>query len=264
MNSAKQHYDQLLGDVFSWSVAAHGDPFARAADWLSTHHLDDQELYLDLGAGFGAHVLPLLRMGKRVTAVDFSPRLLNELRSAARSFESFLSIHEGDLIEFLERPPALHDAVRWDVVLCLGDTLPHLPDRAAVRRLIAAAAARLAPGGRVAFSYRDSSNFDPKGTERFIPVARDAHRVMHCFVEPIDAEHLRVTDLVTEFGARGPTTRLSEYVKLRLPLSVVVAYATQCDLQLEQQTVERGMTSLVFRAHAPLGAASGDGKLGYA
>ena len=59
MGTAKQHYDQLLGEHYAWSVAAGADPFDRAAAWLTRHHLDGFARYLDLGTGFGAHAVPL-------------------------------------------------------------------------------------------------------------------------------------------------------------------------------------------------------------
>jgi len=44
-----------------------------------------------------------------------------------------------------------------DLVLCMGDTLPHLPDRRSVTELIERVAARLATGGRFLVSFRDYS-----------------------------------------------------------------------------------------------------------
>jgi SAM-dependent methyltransferase len=98
VTTAKQHYDELLGDHYTWSVAGSGDPFAHGAAWLAEHRLLGFERYLDLGAGFGAHVVPLARAGKHVTAVDFHAGLLAELRAAAPS----VATHEADLVAFLE------------------------------------------------------------------------------------------------------------------------------------------------------------------
>ena len=242
MNTAKQHYDGLLGGVYAWSVSAAGDPFERGRRWLETHGLLNATRYLDLGAGFGAHTLPLLAAGKHVTAVDFNAELLAGLAEAAGAAPG-LTLAHADLIGYLE---SSGDA-EWDVIVCLGDTLTHLESTRAVQRLLTSAAQHLAPEGRFALSYRDSSSFQAEGVARFIPVAADNTRVMHCLLEPIDATRLRVTDIVTEVTAEGPRTRLGEYQKLRLGRALVVDWAREAGFALASERVEQGMTSLVFR-----------------
>ncbi|HEY6722900.1 MAG TPA: class I SAM-dependent methyltransferase [Polyangiaceae bacterium] len=238
MTTTKQHYDELLGRVYAWSVASAGDPMR----WLEARALLDAQRYLDLGAGFGAHALPLLAAGKQVTAVDFNAELLGQLRDAAGT-EPGLTLQQADLINYLE---ACGDA-EWDVILCLGDTLTHLESAAAVQQLFAGVARHLRSGGRFALGYRDSSAFAAEGLARFVPVASDRTRVMYCLLEAIDATYLRVTDIVTELTAEGPRTRLGEYQKLRLAREVVTDWAGRVGLVLLSEGVERGMTSLVFQ-----------------
>jgi SAM-dependent methyltransferase len=107
MATAQQHYDNLLGEHYAWSVAGAGDPFERAAAWLTRHDLFRFACYLDLGAGFGAHTVPLARAGKAVTAVDFHAGLLADLRTAAPSVET----HQADLVAFVEAATGL--PARW-------------------------------------------------------------------------------------------------------------------------------------------------------
>jgi len=242
MNSAEQHYEQLLARVYAWSVASAGDPTERAERWLREHGLLDAERYLDLGAGFGAHVLPLLAAGKQVTAVDFNAELLAQLAAAA-SGAPRLSLARADLVDYLEAS----GESRWDVILCLGDTLTHLDSTDRVERLLASAVRHLKPEGRLAIGYRDSSEFQAEGLARFVPVASDHTRSMHCLLEPIDATYLRVTDIVTDVTAEGPRTRLSDYRKLRIACAALIGWAGHTGLQLLSQQVDRGMTSLVFR-----------------
>lgn len=241
MNTAKQHYEQLLGGVYAWSVAATGDPFERGRRWLEAQGLMDGERYLDLGAGFGAHSLPLLSAEKQVTAVDFNAELLARLATAAGGAAG-LTLERQDLLGYLEGC----GSAAWDVILCLGDTLTHLESTLAVRQLLVLAARHSKPGGRFAVSYRDSSVFAAEGVERFIPVACDEKRIMHCLLEPIDATYLRVTDIVTEITPDGPRTRLGEYRKLRLARATLVGWASEAGLRLTSERVEHGLTSLVF------------------
>lgn len=242
MNAAKEHYEQLLGGVYAWSVAASGDPFERGRRWLEAQGLMDGERYLDLGAGFGAHSLPLLSAGKQVTAVDFNVELLGRLATAAGGAAG-LTLEQQDLRGYLDGC----GSATWDVILCLGDTLPHLESTLAVRRLLAGVARHSKPGARFAVSYRDSSAFAAEGVARFIPVACDEKRVMHCLLEPIDATYLRVTDIVTEITPEGPRTRLGDYRKLRLARATLVGWASEAGLRLASERVEHGLTSLVFR-----------------
>jgi len=56
-----------------------------------------------------------------------------------------------------------------------------------------------------------------------------------------------VTDLVTDVTPSGPSTRISDYVKLRLAPSRLAGWATEAGLVLDQQAEERGLVTLVFR-----------------
>jgi hypothetical protein len=69
---------------------------------------------------------------------------------------------------------------------------------------------------------------------------------MHCLLEPLDAERLRVTDIVTEVGPDGPRTRVGDYVKLRVSPERLVATANAAGLELTERTDERGMKTLCF------------------
>jgi SAM-dependent methyltransferase len=246
MSDVKRHYAELLGPVYTWYTSRAGDRVARAKGWLERHELDGYQTYLDLGAGSGAHALALLAAGKRVTAVDFDAGLLGELRREGAAHAERLALYEGDLLAFLR-----HAENRvFDVILCVGDTLTHLASANEVDELFALATRALAPGGRIAVAYRDSTRFAAEGVKRFIEVARDARRSMHCLLEPIDAEHLRVTDIVTELEADGPRTRLGDYVKLRLAPERIALGATRAGLELTRRDEENGMLTLCFRAHS--------------
>ena len=130
-NPVLDHYENLLGPVYSWMV---GD--IEAATVRADAELDGMGLpsradgfAVDLGAGFGMHSLPLARRGYQVMAVDSYEPLLNELEARAGSLA--IRTVNADLLEF-----SAHVAQPATVILCMGDTLTHLPDAASVKGLV--------------------------------------------------------------------------------------------------------------------------------
>lgn len=174
--------------------------------------------------------------------MDLDEGLLHQLRQRLEAEGLQAAVERGDLVEYVRR--AAH--ARFDLLLCLGDTLCHLPGVPAVRELLIGAARALAPGGLLALSYRDTTRLADEGTARFREVARDGRRVLHCLLEPVDTEHLRVTDILTEAGPDGLTTRIGDYLKLRLAPARVAALATEAGLTLRREATDGGMVVQVF------------------
>ena len=52
--------------------------------------------------------------------------------------------------------------------------------------------------------------------DRFILVLHDAYRTLICCIDPVDADHVSVTDLVTTVTPDGLRTQIGSYRKLRL------------------------------------------------
>lgn len=204
--------------------------------------LDTGANYLDCGSGFGTHAVPLARAGRQVTVVEFNRQLVSQLRSSLKAAElERLQIEEADIQQLLPTAPA----EKWDVVLCAGDTLTHMNSKANARIVVSEAARVLVKGGRLAVEYRDSSQLRLEGTSRFLPVRRDGQRSMHCFLEVLDAERLRVTDIITDVGAQGPETRFSDYVKVRIGVDELRQWIESAGMEVIDEATERGMTTIV-------------------
>lgn len=155
--------------------------------------------------------MALAELGFRVLSIDTSAELIAGLaaRAAVRPIETRL----GDLCELAHwvEPDTAH------VVVCMGDTLTHLPGRDDVSALFRAIARALRPGGLFVLTYRDLAAGELRGADRFIPVRADDERIMTCFLEYEDADRVVVTDLVHERDAAGRwQLRRSAYRKLRL------------------------------------------------
>jgi len=100
---------------------------------------------LDAGAGEGADAIWLARRGWRVTATDISRVALTRAAKAAAEAAVEVAWTHADL---LAAPP---DAGAYDLVSAQYLPIPHQPDHAAVRGLLAA----VAPGGTLLFVHHD-------------------------------------------------------------------------------------------------------------
>jgi 2-polyprenyl-3-methyl-5-hydroxy-6-metoxy-1,4-benzoquinol methylase len=239
--TVSDHYQRLLGPVYSWMVGDLEAATARADAELDAIGLPPiaTGIAVDLGAGFGMHTLPLARRGYEVLAIDTYEPLLQELRSRAGS----LAIHtvNADLLDlrsYVSRPA--------HVILCMGDTLTHLPDAAAVDSLFAAVAAALSPGGLFVATFRDYVSTPLRGDERFILVRSDENRILTCFLEYSDKTVL-VHDVLHERVAAKWQLRLSSYSKLRLAPERVVKALTSHGFSVHREAGLSGMIRIVAR-----------------
>lgn len=241
MDSVRDHYAGLLAPVYSWMAGGAEAALARGEAELDALRLTPRgsAIALDLGAGFGMHAIPLARRGFTVVAVDSSAELLRELRAHAAGLP--IRSVEADLLDF----PG-HVADSPQVILCMGDTLAHLPSRQAMEALLAKAAAVLAPGGAFVLTFRDYST-PLTQDRRFIHVRSDADRILTCFLE-YGNEHVDVFDLLHERQGTQWTQRVSSYRKLRLTPEYVSAALRNLGFQVTREVGLSGMVRLVARA----------------
>jgi 2-polyprenyl-3-methyl-5-hydroxy-6-metoxy-1,4-benzoquinol methylase len=209
MASVADHYRSHLAPVYAWMSGGFDAAVARGETEIGAilPDLSRGSLAVDLGCGFGMHSIPLARRGCSVLALDSSSHLLEQLKAHAGALP--IAAVEDDLFAFqryLDRPS--------DVILCMGDTLTHLPDRDAALQLFTLAAASLRPGGRFIVTFRDYTQ-TLVGNGRFIPVKSDADRILACFLE-YATDHVDVHDMLHERNGDAWQLRVSAYRKLRL------------------------------------------------
>lgn len=209
MTSVRQHYDQHLGPVYAWMAGGTEAAFQRGMAELDAlaAHPSNGGVTVDLGAGFGMHSIPLARRGFDVVAIDSSAVMLEELSRQAGALP--VRVICDDLLSF---PQYL--STKPDLVLCMGDTVTHLPDEESVERLIATVGESLAEGGRFVVTLRDYST--PLTCEqRFIPVRSDENQIFVCFLEYSDSR-VRVTDILHQREGSQWKMSVSSYYKLRI------------------------------------------------
>jgi SAM-dependent methyltransferase len=240
MNSVLDHYAGLLAPVYSWMAGGAEAAIARGEAELDSLDLRPRgtAIAVDLGAGFGMHSIPLARRGFSVVAVDSSAELLSELRTYAGELP--IQPTEANLLSFPDLLPGSPE-----VILCMGDTLAHLPDKQALESLFSRVAAALSPAGLFILTFRDYTT-PLAGERRFIPVRSDADRIFTCFLD-YGSNHVDVYDLVHERQGERWTQRVSSYRKLRLTTEWVSAALRDAGFQIEQQAGPGGMVRLVAR-----------------
>jgi SAM-dependent methyltransferase len=238
MSDVTDHYERLLAEHYSWMFAV--APQVKAAEQLellTRLQLAPGALAVDLGAGSGFQSMALADLGfKQVLALDTSSRLLRELSSNCGHRP--VTAIEADMLD-IERHVVPGTA---DAVVCMGDTLTHLPRRELVPKLFAAVATILRRNGRFILTYRDLST-ELQGVDRFIPVRSTADKIMTCFLEYHPGTVL-VHDLIQTREGDSWYLAKSCYPKLRLAVDDVRRELAQAGFHIQATESLRGMSIL--------------------
>jgi 2-polyprenyl-3-methyl-5-hydroxy-6-metoxy-1,4-benzoquinol methylase len=243
------HYEKHLGPIYTWMVGGVDAAISRSVAELDALPLPSKAggTAVDLGAGFGMHAIPLARRGFSVVAVDTYDLLLKELLSRKGSLP--IRTVNADLLSF-----RAHIAAPIDVIVCMGDTLTHLPNLSSVESLFRDVAASLAPGGLFAATFRDYVSAPLQGDARFILVRGDDERILTCFLEYADTT-VTAHDLLHQREGGSWRLRTSSYPKLRLSPEWVVERLISLGLSVHRDTAPGGMIRITARMPGSAGVA---------
>jgi len=138
---------------------------------------------LDAGCATGALVLALAERGWEAIGIEPEAAMVEAARDEARRRGLGLArFVAGDMLD----APALVGPGPFDLVLCLGNTLPHLPPVAA-RRFLAIARGLLGPGGCLALQLVNYAAAEIRPGFRFPDLVARGYRFRRRY-EPAAAE----------------------------------------------------------------------------
>ena len=241
MASVQEHYNNHLGAIYGWMIGDFDAAKAAAREELRAAGIfgGGGHIAVDLGAGPGAHAIALAEAGYSVTAIDACAELLEELRGNDRA-GAVRGVHADltDLRRYCDRPA--------HVILCMGDTLTHLPSLGSIDALFGNVAEVLAPGGLFIATFRDYASKTIEGDARFIQVRQAKSRILTCFLE-YGSTTVTVHDLLHERTETGWALRASSYPKLRLSPESARSTLEHLSLTVSLASGPRGMTRLIAR-----------------
>ena len=219
MSAVNEHYRNLLARHYSWMFGLSFDEKVAEQRAILEPLLRESPrgAAVDLGCGPGFQTMALSGLGFHpIHAFDTSDELLQELLPRIGSLP--VELH-GDMLSLTQFVPS----ESADVIVCMGDTLTHLPTLQSVRLLFRAVSITLAPGGLFILTWRDLTP-ELVGADRFIPVRADADRIMTCFLEYTSPTTVEVHDLIyTRDPSPSWNLEKSSYPKLRLSPSLIAA-----------------------------------------
>jgi 2-polyprenyl-3-methyl-5-hydroxy-6-metoxy-1,4-benzoquinol methylase len=236
--TVKEHYENHLGNFYSWSTGDFDKNMESFKKFCFDNEIKpfDSKIAIDLGAGNGIQTIALANLGFKVKAIDFNSQLLAELESRIGSYS--IEVVKEDI-----RLVSKYSSLYPDLIVCCGDTLPHLESFAEIQKLIKDCFDILNPKGRIVLTFRDYSTA-LEDTNRFIPVKSDNKRILTCFLE-YSTDKIRVTDLLHEYENDKWIQKVSSYNKTRITKDSVVKYLTESGFDMIMDKVENRIITII-------------------
>jgi SAM-dependent methyltransferase len=205
--STAEFYDDLA-EYYDLIYADWGDSMLRqgqAIVQILRDHLpergEERLGLLDVAAGIGTQALPLAQLGHRVTARDLSAGAINRLSREARERDLSIDAAAADMLGVSETVDC-----RFDSVLCMDNSLPHLLTDSEISAALSQFRELLVPGGLLLLSVRDYAKVDrsPKSTHLYGERRRGSRKFrLGQTWEWLDPSHYRTTFLIEEAREGG-------------------------------------------------------------
>lgn len=238
MATVKEHYDQVLSEVYSWMFGGFDSGIERNINFFKKHEISPVRsgVAIDLGAGCGFQSIPLAKVGFSVISVDIDGKLLNELKNNSGTLA--VNIVQDDLSNFDK-----YTKDKAELIVCMTDTLVHLESKDKVLSLFNKVVASLELGGKFIITFRDLS-FEVSELDRFIPVKSDENIIFTCFLE-YEPETVKVHDIIYKKNKEKWDFNKSFYRKLRLSKDWVNDQLSSVGFNRVESTVENGFVTVI-------------------
>lgn len=152
-------------DLIDWDARRKGE----GAFFAETLHRDGARTVLDAASGTGYHSVALSQAGFTVTAADGSAEMIRRTRANARTSGQEFTTHVADWRTLA----TTLSGQKFDAVVCLGSSFPHLFDEDDRRTTLQQFSALLKPGGLLFIDHR---NFDAIRAHQY----RSSGRYYYC------------------------------------------------------------------------------------
>ncbi len=234
----KEHYENHLANYYSWMFGDFNAKLNENQQLFERHNIKptSSKIAIDLGAGCGFQSIPLAKIGFKVKAIDFSKKLLNELKSKSNGLS--IEAIEDNILDF-----DIYSNYRPELIVCMGDTITHLSSPKSVQELIKNNYKILLKSGKLILTFRDLA-FELKEEQRFIPVKSDDNRIFTCFLE-YHSTYVKVFDIIYEKENGKWSQKISSYKKLVISHNVVEDYFEKAGFKIEFTGVESGLVTII-------------------
>ena len=234
----KDHYETHLAEYYSWIYGGADQKIEENNCFLKKHLIKplSSKVAIDLGCGSGFQSIPLAKAGFNVVAVDFSNKLIDELKKS--NLDLNIDTIEADILEF-----NVYKGKNPELIVCMGDTLTHMPDLDSASNLISNSYKELEKNGKLILSFRDLT-FELQGKDRFIPVRSDENTIFTCFLE-YQSESVNVYDIVHARRQGKWEQKISSYKKIKISQDKIKRIITDTGFALDFFEVNKGLVTLI-------------------
>lgn len=188
-------------------------PFLRSELTALAAEPDGRVRVLDTACGTGQHLVALADLGFKCAGADISAGMVEQAKRNIAATDHDIPIHKAGFLDLTDS----FDNQRFDAVLCLGNSLPHLLNRADLVKALGQFRHLMRPEGKLILQMR---NFDPilARQERWIPpqTYREEGRTWLFFrFYDFDPDG-RITFNIAVLDDRGGATFQQELIATRL------------------------------------------------
>ncbi len=236
--NTKEHYENHLAEYYSWMFGDFNAKINEVQLFFQSHNIKpaSSKIAIDLGAGCGFQSIPLAKIGFNVKAIDFSKRLLDELKSKSNGLS--IEVIENDILNF-----NVYSNCKPELIVCMGDTITHLDSLESIKELIKNSHKILLKNGKLVLTFRDLT-FELKEENRFIHVNSDDGRIFTCFLE-YQPDYVKVFDIVYEKKKGKWIQQVSSYKKLIISQTVIKEYFEVAGFKIEFMGIENGLVTAI-------------------